>query len=113
MVAATALGWRAAPLVGRPYPGLVRDPGAEAAGMLLSRLSVPEWELLDAFEGEFYRVELVDVGTGPAVHSYTWVVPAEVRAGTWDRRRFAERHLAGFVAGCRAWRRWYDANGRG
>jgi len=104
---ARAPGWRAAPLADRPYPGLVREPGATAAGIVLSGLTSAEWALLDAFEGEFYRLELVDVGTGQPVQAYIWLSPEDVLAGTWDPHRFVQRELAGYVSRCRRWREYY------
>jgi hypothetical protein len=105
---AAAPGWRAAPLVGRPYPGLVRDADATAVGAVLTGLTDEEWTLLDAFEGEFYRLAVVDVGTGVATSTYTWLSAAAVLPGIWDRDRFAAQGLAAFADRCRRWRAVHD-----
>lgn len=107
VTAAQALGWRAAPLVARPYPGLVRDESATAVGGLVLGLTPDEWALLDAFEGEFYRLALVDVGTGATTSTYTWLSAAEVLPGTWNRDAFRADGLASFVDGCHRWRSAY------
>lgn len=104
---ARAPGWRAAPLVDRPYPGLVREAEASAVGVVLSGLTPDEWALLDAFEGDFYRLEMVDVGTGDSVQAYAWLSPRDVLPGVWDPGRFVRRELAGYVNSCRRWRRYY------
>jgi gamma-glutamylcyclotransferase (GGCT)/AIG2-like uncharacterized protein YtfP len=113
---ARADGWRAAPLVARPYPGLVRDPSATAVGVVVSGLTPDEWALLDAFEGEFYRLVLVDVGTGTAeptgTSTYMWLSADEVLPGTWERDRFRATGLDAFVDRCRRWRAVYGSPGR-
>jgi gamma-glutamylcyclotransferase (GGCT)/AIG2-like uncharacterized protein YtfP len=105
--AATVPGWRAAPLVGRPYPGLVRDPHATASGIVLQVASRAEWDLLDAFEGEFYRRQFVNAEGRAPLHTYVWGTEVEALPGNWDRQLFAQRDLGAFVDGCRGWRSGY------
>jgi gamma-glutamylcyclotransferase (GGCT)/AIG2-like uncharacterized protein YtfP len=106
---ARACGWRAAPLVGRPYPGLVRDEAATAVGVVVPGVTASEWALLDAFEGEFYRAALVDVGTGEPTYTYTWLFTRDVLDGTWDRDSFLAAGLAPFVDRCHRWRAVYGS----
>ena len=68
------IGWGAA----MGYPGLVLDEaGDEIRGFVLASDNLgPEWERLDAFEGEGYERVLAEVslGDGRSVESWLYVV---------------------------------------
>jgi hypothetical protein len=55
LIPASAPGWRAAQLAGKPWPVLVRAPGRAASGVLVMGLSPFERDLLDAYEGAGYK----------------------------------------------------------
>ena len=102
---AAAAGWRVAVVPDRVYPALVAG-GSTASGQLLCGLSQDEWAVIDAFEDDLYdlrRLRLVGGGDGWAYVGDATTVSAE----NWDRRAFAERHLANYVERCRTWRRTY------
>ena len=91
----TITGWRVAPVRGRVYPGLVRDPGASASGHHL-RVTADALEVLDRFEGPAYDrrpVGRVRVD-GRDVQVQAWVVPEEqahrCAPGTWTLQGFLE-----------------------
>jgi gamma-glutamylcyclotransferase (GGCT)/AIG2-like uncharacterized protein YtfP len=96
---ATTLGWRAATLDGRVYPGLVSAPGSEAPGLLLTGMSEREWRVLDTFEDDRYDLRRIDLTCGSAAWAYVWP-DGEVHAEDWDAAGFQERHLQGYAARC-------------
>ncbi|WP_433760553.1 gamma-glutamylcyclotransferase family protein [Nocardia sp. CA-135398] len=101
LVSAELVGWRAAALPGRVYPGLVPAAGGVARGVVLSGLDAGEWAVLDAFEDDEY--ELRRVRPGPAA-AWTYVWTSVVAPDDWYAERFAAAHLGAFVARCATWR---------
>ena len=104
---AVAPGWRAAPLRGRVYPGLVpaalaRD--GDAHGLALTGLSEPEWLVFDAFEGDLDELREIRLGDGRRALSYVWRDMSHVRDGVWEPERFAVQHLGSYAHRARAWR---------
>lgn len=102
---ATLRDHRAAPLAGRPYPGLVAEPGTSAAGRLVD-VDDRELLVLDDFEGPDYTRILVSavVGDGRSgevedAFAYLLTGPgrADVVTGTWDLDRFVRDHAARWV----------------
>ena len=61
---------------GRVYPALLRLPGAAAKGLVLTDLGPFEYDLLDAFEGQEYRRELIPVMIGEELHEAFAYLPA-------------------------------------
>ncbi|GAA3764696.1 gamma-glutamylcyclotransferase family protein [Salinactinospora qingdaonensis] len=102
-VMASAPGWRAAVLYGRPYPGLVPADGA-VTGRLLMGLEPEEWRVLDAFEGEEYEPRRIELADGRPGWVYVWLDPESVATEDWSAEQFAARHLADYVDNCAAWR---------
>ncbi|WP_217441328.1 gamma-glutamylcyclotransferase family protein [Nocardia barduliensis] len=101
---AELIGWRAAALPRRIYPGLVAAPHSLTRGAVLSGLTAQEWAVLDAFEDDEYdlrRVRLDDRST--PVWTYVWTVAAD--SADWQRDRFAAEHLTRFAARSALWRR--------
>lgn len=92
-------GWRAAPLAGRLYPGLVPDASATAPGLLLTGLTARERRLLDVFEGDEYLPRSLPLAGGRPVWTYVWR-GGDVLDGTWSAAGFRVRHLAEFTARC-------------
>ena len=89
MPVAAAPGYAALHYPGRIYPALVRRPGAVAAGRVLLDLTPFERDLLDAFEGEEYRREIVATMIGEELHeAYAYLpviaVPADSPAWTLE-----------------------------
>lgn len=97
-------GWRAAALPHRVYPVLVRDPSAEAPGILLTGVTAAEWHVLDAYEEDLYDLLRLPLDGGG--HAWTYVAPdgADTPAESWSADEFAGRHLPAYVAECRVWR---------
>ncbi|MGW0249487.1 gamma-glutamylcyclotransferase family protein [Nocardia goodfellowii] len=103
LVPAELPGWRVAALPGRVYPGLVREPGALARGMLLCGLEPAEWLVLDSFEDDEYDLRPV-VLDGRAAWTYVWTAAAS--PDHWYAAAFAATHLADFLPHCAQWRRF-------
>lgn len=104
-VPAAVDGWRAARLRGRPYPGLVPAPGwGAASGLVLSGLTAAERAIFDDFEGDPYETGSLVLRDGSSALGYLWRDQAETMPEDWDAAAFADRHLAGYVRRCAAWR---------
>jgi gamma-glutamylcyclotransferase (GGCT)/AIG2-like uncharacterized protein YtfP len=73
---ARAPGFRAVHYPNRVYPALIRAPGAAAEGLLLTDLSAFERDLLDAFEGEEYRREVIPAMVDVELHEAYAYLPA-------------------------------------
>ncbi|MFD7136989.1 gamma-glutamylcyclotransferase family protein [Streptomyces sp. NPDC059894] len=95
----TTLGWRAAALEGRVYPGLVSAPGCEARGLLLTGMSEREWRVLDAFEDDRYDLQRIEVTCRSVAWGYVWP-GGEVKAEDWDAAEFQECHLQAYAGRC-------------
>ena len=80
-LAAVAPGFRATHYPDRIYPALIRAPGGAAEGLLLTGLSPFELDLLDQFEGEEYRRDIVPVMIGEELHEAHAYLPAIAVAG--------------------------------
>jgi gamma-glutamyl AIG2-like cyclotransferase len=103
--AATAPGWRAAPLRGRVYPGLVAAvDGGQADGFVLAGLAERDWMVFDDFEGPPYLLSQIGLGDGRLALTYVWRDQTQVCDGVWDPARFAVQHLASYAHRARAWR---------
>ena len=76
MLGAAAPGFRAVHYPGRTYPALVRAPGASAEGLLLTGITPFERDLLDAYEGDEYRRQLIPVMVGEELHEAFAYLPA-------------------------------------
>jgi Gamma-glutamyl cyclotransferase, AIG2-like len=75
-LAAVAPGFRAVRYPGRVYPALLRAPGAAAPGLVLIDLTPFERDLLDAYEGDEYRPDLIPVMIGEDLHEARAYFPA-------------------------------------
>jgi|KBSSwiStaDraftv2_1062776.scaffolds.fasta_scaffold06255_4 gamma-glutamylcyclotransferase (GGCT)/AIG2-like uncharacterized protein YtfP len=99
-------GWRVARLPGRPYPGLVPEPGRVASGFLIRELAEADWAFLDAWEGAPYRVRQVKPvagsspgpGPGMAALTYAWRDLADVEPTDWDPDWFSREWLEAYRA---------------
>ncbi|MBP2190398.1 gamma-glutamylcyclotransferase family protein [Nocardia goodfellowii] len=102
LVPAGLPGWRVAALPDRVYPGLVREAGGLARGMLLYGLDPAEWLVLDRFEDDEYDLcpVILDAGT-----AWTYVWTAAALPEEWYAADFAATHLAAFLPRCAQWRR--------
>jgi gamma-glutamylcyclotransferase (GGCT)/AIG2-like uncharacterized protein YtfP len=100
-----APGMAAVHYPGRIYPALLRRPGAAAAGVVLTDLTAFEMDLLDAFEGEEYRREIIPVMIGEELHEAFAYLPAiaiPADAPDWTLREWQNEHKARVLAGERA-----------
>ena len=89
---------------GQRYPGIRREAGAHTPGRLYLNVDDDELARLDAFEGDEYHRESVQVGvatrdgralTLPA-EVYCFIDPAGLNGEPWDPARFARESAAGF-----------------
>lgn len=108
MSPASVVGWRAAALPGRVYPGLVPAADRRCDGILLSGLRRSDRVVLDMFEGDPYEPRELRLADGRTAVAYLWRNTADVTADDWDPQAFASRHLAYYVQRCRQWRRSLD-----
>lgn len=66
-------------LHGRPYPGLMASPGAEAVGLLVSGIDEPTMRALDRYEGEEYEYQHVRILSGDeSVDAVTYILRKEL-----------------------------------
>jgi len=92
---AVAPGYRAVHYPGRIYPALVRFVGAAAEGLVLTDLSAFERDLLDAYEGEEYRRQVVPVMIGEELHeveAYLPTIGIGRDASRWSLQAWQESH---------------------
>ena len=97
MPVAAAPGYAVVHYPGRIYPALVRRPGAGAPGLALLDLTPFERDLLDAFEGEEYRREIVAIMIGEELHEAHAYMPAitiPAEAAAWTLEEWQARHKA-------------------
>lgn len=102
VAAATAPGFRTVHYPGRPYPALIRVPGAAAEGLLLLGLSRLERQVLDAYEGEEYRRSVIAVLVDEEMHETETYLPTQVIDGTaeaWTLEAWQEVHKPKVLAG--------------
>jgi len=95
MLPAIAPGFRAVHYPNRIYPALVRVPGAAAGGVVLTDLSPFEGDLLDAFEGDEYRRDLVPVMIDEELHeafAYLPAIAVPVGAPAWTLEAWQRDH---------------------
>ena len=89
---------------GQRYPGIRREAGARTPGRLYLNVDDDELARLDAFEGDEYRRESVQVivtsrdGRSLALTAevYCFTDPAGLNGEPWDPVRFARESAAGF-----------------
>ncbi len=97
-------GFRRAPVLGQPYPGIVPAANAQVDGMLYLDLPDEACARLDAFEGEEYSRERIQVQLtdGRTESAWVYVFKPEyahlLGLGEWDFDRFMEKDKARFVA---------------
>lgn len=95
VAAGTAPGFRIVHYPGRPYPALVRSPGAAAQGQVLLGLSRLDRQVLDAYEGEEYRRAVIAVLVDEEMHQTETYLPTEAIAATaeaWTLETWQEVH---------------------
>ena len=95
-LAAAAPGFAAVHYPGRPYPALVRRPGAVAAGLILTDLTAFELDLLDAYEGDEYRRAIVPVMIDEELHeAFVYLPAAPIKnQPEWSLDAWQEEHKA-------------------
>lgn len=105
---ASAQGWRAAALPGRPYPALVRAE-AIARGRVISDLGGPEWQIIEAFEDPVYELRRLDLTDGRQGWTYVCSSEDDVLPQEWDVKAFEAHDLPAYLDRCIAWRKRYEA----
>lgn len=97
-------GFARHPVIGQEYPGMVPSPGGGVEGVLYLDLPDAAWLRLDAFEGDEYARETVEVALadGRRLAAWTYVfkpeLAARLGAGEWDFGRFLATGKARFTA---------------
>jgi gamma-glutamylcyclotransferase (GGCT)/AIG2-like uncharacterized protein YtfP len=86
----------------RVYPAIVRQSGAQVAGLLYSGLDARELEHLDVYEGELYeRTRLVVQAGGALIEAWTYVLGDahldQLATDPWDLETFQREHLASYL----------------
>lgn len=89
---------------GQRYPGIRREAGAHSPGRLYLNVDDDELARLDAFEGDEYRRESVQVSVTTrdgraltlAAEVYSFVDPAGLDGEPWDPERFARESATSF-----------------
>jgi gamma-glutamylcyclotransferase (GGCT)/AIG2-like uncharacterized protein YtfP len=102
---AAAPGFAVLHYPGRIYPALVRRAGAAAPGLVLNDLSPFELDLLDAFEGDEYRREIIPVMIGEELHEAFVYIPAAVvpaDSPAWTLEGWQIEHKTRVLAGEKA-----------
>ena len=97
MLPAAAPGLAALHYPGRIYPALVRRPGAAAPGLVLTDLTPFERDLLDAFEGDEYRRQVIPVMIDEELHeadAYLPMTPVPADAAPWTLAAWQAAHKA-------------------
>lgn len=90
-------------LRGKSYPGIVAEENATVAGVLYLGLRPAAWRRLDAYEGDFYVRQRVQVETenGQPLSAWTYVIPENKRhlllGHDWSLLQFQQRHLQGYL----------------
>jgi gamma-glutamylcyclotransferase (GGCT)/AIG2-like uncharacterized protein YtfP len=116
LVGGRAFGRRAAVLSGfrrlglreQVYPAIVPARGETLDGVLWEALDPPALARIDRFEGPLYERQqlLVEVANGEIRSAFVYVLRPEhadlLTDTTWDEATFRARHLADFLAACRA-----------
>ena len=102
---AQACGFGAVHYPQRVYPALVAMPHGNAPGLLLHGLTPIDLAILDAFEGDEYRRDTIDVqapwGPVPA-DTYLPRIAIAPDAAPWTLRHWAAHHSPQVLAGERA-----------
>jgi gamma-glutamylcyclotransferase (GGCT)/AIG2-like uncharacterized protein YtfP len=104
-------GWRRRRLHGAVYPAVVPAAGETTVGVLCEGLDAATLARLDRFEGEPYERRRLRVvpGSGVECEAFVYVLRAARHAllsdEPWDEADFRGRHLATYLAGCRAFAR--------
>lgn len=105
MLPAAAPGFSTVRYPRRPYPALVRRPGGAAQGLALTDLTAFEQDLLDAYEGEEYRRELIPVMVAEELHeafAYLPSIPIPADAPAWTLAGWQAEHKPAALASERA-----------
>jgi gamma-glutamylcyclotransferase (GGCT)/AIG2-like uncharacterized protein YtfP len=109
--AALLRGYQRRLVRGEVFPTLVQAAGEVVAGVLWEGLDAAALARIDRFEGAPYeRPRLpVETGRGEAREAFVYVLRPEHRAlacdASWDEADFRARHLAAYLALCRAFAR--------
>lgn len=88
---------------GATYPGLVTQAGSRVDGVLYSEISRSSLTRLDAFEGDYYSRQTVQVtrADGTSTEAQTYVFRSEyleiLTEQAWDPDRFRDNHLVAFI----------------
>lgn len=97
VLAALAPGYRAVYYNDRVYPALLPAPGGRAEGLLVLGFSRFERDVIDAYEGEEYRREVLPVIADGEVHEADAYLPnflADTARRPWTLGGWQQNHKA-------------------
>ena len=89
---------------GEVYPGVIPRPGGVVEGIVYRDVSDAAWSLLDSFEGEMYRRQVVrvSIADGTSLEAHTYVVRPEFKdrlgSSEWNFEKFLRRGKKTFEA---------------
>ena len=97
-------GYTALRVSGQSYPGLIPAPVEDfTQGVLITGLTLGDWDILDKFEGSFYkRIEVeIELDEKRLCCAQTYLVCDHLRfkltSEIWSADRFAANHLTDFL----------------
>ncbi|MBD2859693.1 gamma-glutamylcyclotransferase [Spongiibacter sp. KMU-158] len=94
---------------GEEYPGMIALEGESVPGAIIRNVSGAGWQRLDAFEGEMYDRQQVQVmlADGSAIAAQTYVIRPEyvhvLEAFEWDFEAFLKSGKARFEQHYKGW----------
>ncbi len=100
---------------GQVFPAITPDPEGSTRGVLYREVGSDSLKLLDRFEADLYhrrRVQVTVADTARAedreVEAWAYILApgqqAQLTGEPWDPAEFSTRHLATYLAACRAFR---------
>ena len=106
----TVPGFERRTLIGKPYPGVIRNDGTSVEGRLWFDLDRDSVEILDRFEDTDYERRSIEIETRTRgrVNASMYIIPDSLKQTLsdepWDKEHFMREHLAEYVSMCRAFR---------
>ncbi len=76
-----------------------------AEGVLITGLTEDDWQVIDAYEDDFYELRPLTLVDGRQAWSYLTDDATMALTTDWSPGDFGTIHLAGFAGKCADWRR--------
>ena len=110
-IEATAHGFARFLLQGRIYPGMIPNSKEATCGRLYFDVDLNALKVLDEFEDEVYRRQLISLQTqdGKSFEAFSYVIAVEDRgrltSQPWCRDYFVTHHLHEYLKSCQVFYR--------